>query len=596
MLDSFKRAYGSSRPLQGAGCEAWYILGNAQGSHSTDPQRFQSSRTTEGSWRVSLSDLTTSSHYPQAFDRLLLLPADPRYRICLFIDGLDEYDADGTFGSLPETKREVLAERLVRWTRNEGVKILASSRPYPEFISTFAEDQRIHLHRLTYDDMVRFGHRLFERHRTFGFPGVKKGYQSLVEGVAHASDGVFLWTGLTIQRMLVSLTRVDSFDTLKNQLNDTPRDLNALYDKMFSAIDQHGRCVAMKMMLLVSEEQKYLGRLSHPRGVNAMAISWLDLLENPQFPANQPFLVYNDDGIEEKRRFADSRVNGYTGGLLEVITHLPETSNHFSWPPYLRHTVQFFHRTALEHVAASSFAQEVRSSSPNLFDLEFYVRLSLAELHFGSLHKTVGGMQPFERYLGILRRYFATPNPSLSLIEGYRAAFDRQARYFAFVNCYISLNGLNLFAQMSEGTELASFDHWVANRVEATYVIQYFTQMVQTVPNFLRPQGGLSFLLSVACPPAAAHAFFPRLDRVKSVLALGAELHHSICLRLEGREEIRASIRLSVWQAWCVYYVTGKLHRWRKLDAWRRYQGLVVRSISSCYGISNHIHRKMILK
>lgn len=541
------------------------------------------------------SRLFTTASFEKAFGRLLLLPADPRYRICLFIDGLDEYDANGTLGSLPEIQREELAESLVRWTRNKGVKILASSRPYPEFTGTFAEDQRIHLHRLTYDDMVRFGHRMFERHRTFGLPGVKKGYQSLVEEVAHASGGVFLWTGLTIQRMLVSLTRGDSFDTLESQLNDTPRDLNALYEKMFSAIDQHGRRVAMKMMLLVSEEQKYLGRLSHPRGVNAMAISWLELLEDPKFPANQPFLVYTDDEIEAKRQFADSRVNGYTGGLLEVITHLPETSNHFSWPPYLRHTVQFFHRTALEYVAASSFARDVRSSSPNLFNLKFYVRLSLAELHFGSLHETRGGIQPFERYLGILRKYFSTPNPSSFLIEGYKAAFNQQAKYFAFRNCHITLNGLNLFTQMSGGTAIASFDHWVANGVEATYVIQYLTQRVQAVLDFLRPQGGLSFLLSVACSPPAARAFFPRLDRVKSVLALGADLHHSICLRLEGREEIRASIQLSVWQAWCLYYVTGKLHYWGRPHSGRRQQ-VLVKSLRSRDQIANNTRRKMILK
>lgn len=504
----------------------------------------------------------TTSSFHRAFERLLHLQADPRYRLCLFIDGLDEYGADAISGSLPETQREDLAQSLVGWTSNTHVKILASSRPYPEFSEAFAGDQQVLLHQLTYDDMIEFGRHLFERHRTFGFPGVKQRYQDLVERVTHASDGVFLWTGLTIQRLLASLSKRDSFEALEKQLEDTPRELSALYEKMFSAIDSHERIEAMKMMLLVSEERKYLGNLSHPRGVNAMAISWLASLDDPDFPANQPFRVYNEEEIEEKRQFADSRVSGYTRGLLEVMSH-PQSAFEYSPLSYLRHTVQFFHKSALEYVAASALAREVFSSLPNIFNLEFYVRLSLAELHFGALVEGFGRISYLRRYRDIFRKYLSTQNPCRYLIEAYRIALEQQVRYFAWGTTWVGQDSdttWNRFRTTFQPSQSTSIDHWVANEVQEAYAFQYLTERIRIHPDLPHPRDGLSLLLSAACHQPE-HPAFPRLDRVKMVLAFGAHLHYGISLQVGRR---RLLMNLKVWQAWCLYYVSAELDAWRR--------------------------------
>ncbi|KAK1999303.1 hypothetical protein LX36DRAFT_748456 [Colletotrichum falcatum] len=304
-----------------------------------------------------------ASGFKSAFERLLRLPPDPAYRLCIFIDGLDEYGADPISGELPEAQREELADFLSRWSSQDHVKILASSRPHEEFLVTFPEDKRVHLHRLTFSDMVKFGNHLFERHRVFRTHGVQEYYKPLVERVAEASDGVFLWTGLTIQRLLRSVSRRDKLDALEKQLDETPPQLDKLYEKMFASIDKPGQVRAMKMMLLVAQERKCLGELSHPGGVNAMAIDWLDDLENPNFPANQPFELWEEDEVEDRRRFAVSQVDGYTNGLLEVVSDMHKT-------PYLRHTVKFFHRTASDYVCSSSLARQILSSSPELFTLE----------------------------------------------------------------------------------------------------------------------------------------------------------------------------------------------------------------------------------
>lgn len=522
----------------------------------------------------------TTASFQKAFERLLSLPADPRYRLCLFIDGLDEYGADASSGSLPETQREDLAQSLFDWASNDHIKILASSRPYPEFSGTFAEDQRVHLHLLTYDDMIEFGYHLFEKHRVFRFPGVKERYQDLVQKVVSASGGVFLWTGLTIQRLLASLARRDSFESLEKQLEATPRDLHVLYERMFSEIDEQDRHEAMKMMLLVSEEWKYLGKYSHPRGINAMAISWLESLEDPEFPANQPFIVYTEDEIEEKRQFADYKVNGYTKGLLEVISHAPKRNDDGSWPSssYLRHTVQFFHKTAQEYVAASSLAKEVLSSSPSLFSLEFYTRLSLAELHFGSLRDEVQGIDyPMERYLEIFRKYLSIPKPCRSLVEAFRVGLEQQARCSAWSGVCLDIDKGYKILALYQPDKSASFDHWVANEVREAYFTQYLAERVRILPGLAHPQDDLSLLLSAACcQPHRPFCDFPRLDRVKMVLESGADPNHITRFQLS---RMRGSMNLSVWQAWCLYYVTAMLDEWR---------GEKVRVFPPSYEMSNH--------
>lgn len=513
----------------------------------------------QSSWDSPIhSRFFTTASFQKAFERLLRLPSDPRFRLCLFIDGLDEYGADVNSGSTSETQREDLAQILVDSARSDHTKVLASSRPHPEFIHTFGDYQRVHLHHMTHDDMIEFGRHLFEKHRTFGFPGVKERYKDLVEKVVGASDGVFLWTGLVIRRLLASLARRDSFESLEKQLEATPRELTALYEEMFLTIDEHDRHEAMKMMLLVSEERKHLGKLSHPRGINAMAISWLESLEDPEFPANQPFKRYTENEIKEKRQFAEARVDGYTRGLLEVITYIPESDDYlYPQPSHQRHTVQFFHRSALDYVSASPLARDVLSSSPKLFNLEFYTRLSLTELHFGSLREKDEPPWAFKRYPNILKKYLSTSQPSRSLFEAYRAAFEQQARYLAWNKVWINLNGSSQFSTTEMADQSTSFDHWMANEVQETFAIKYLTERIQIFPDLRRPQDGLSLLLSAACHPPRTDPG-SRSDLVKLILALGAELNHGISLQLERGEIV---MDLSVWQAWCLYYVSASVCR-----------------------------------
>jgi hypothetical protein len=75
-----------------------------------------------------------------------------RYRLCFFIDGLDELEKNFV---VEKTTHAGLARYLRQWTDKSinDVKMCVTSRPHPEFINAFLPSQRINLRNFTHDDI-----------------------------------------------------------------------------------------------------------------------------------------------------------------------------------------------------------------------------------------------------------------------------------------------------------------------------------------------------------------------------------------------------------------------------------------------------------
>ncbi|KAK3365038.1 hypothetical protein B0T24DRAFT_712501 [Lasiosphaeria ovina] len=101
-----------------------------------------------------------------------------KYKFCLFIDGLDEYEGDRTENE--EIAREKLAETLMRWAAGELVKICASSRPNREFHELFRypENPPVHLHLVNQADISAYCVDRFQKDRE----GSKKQGREAVHG------------------------------------------------------------------------------------------------------------------------------------------------------------------------------------------------------------------------------------------------------------------------------------------------------------------------------------------------------------------------------------------------------------------------------
>lgn len=160
-----------------------------------------------------------------AFDRLLRIPS---LKICLFIDGLDEYEGD----------HEDIANLFQRIMTSPSVKACLSSRPLVAFERSFLVCPRLRLQDLTYNDIS-----LYVREKLEGREEVSRmslaepsEFHQLVEEIIAKASGVFLWVTLAVRSLLEGLTNFDRMADLQFRLKEIPDDLSQLYWHMLRSI------------------------------------------------------------------------------------------------------------------------------------------------------------------------------------------------------------------------------------------------------------------------------------------------------------------------------------------------------------------------
>jgi hypothetical protein len=106
-------------------------------------------------------------------------------KLCLFIDGLDEYEGD----------HEEMAELFKAVTSSESVKACVSSRPWNVFEECFKTCPGLRLQDLTKGDIEHYTNHKF--HNSHAFKRLASQQPalstSLVEEIVEYSSGVFLW-------------------------------------------------------------------------------------------------------------------------------------------------------------------------------------------------------------------------------------------------------------------------------------------------------------------------------------------------------------------------------------------------------------------
>ncbi|CZR57988.1 uncharacterized protein PAC_07878 [Phialocephala subalpina] len=266
-----------------------------------------------------------------AFARLLkTIPAD--IRICLVIDGLDEY-----VGDLNE-----LCDLLLGATKSQNIKILLSSRPIPICCQRFKRCPKLQLQDLTRLDIQRYveGHLIVNSVLT-EMEEIEAGVTSrLVNIIVTRASGVFLWVVLVVRILIKRLQDYDSIEEVLEEVNDLPPDLEQLYDRMLGSVNEKHRILSSKYLQL--------------------ALKSLQISEAHPITPLQLFFAENEDyeGIirnplpaltEKKMRWACSSIEGRLRsrccGLLEIQGPgerlIPEDES-------IPVTVGFFHRTVVE--------------------------------------------------------------------------------------------------------------------------------------------------------------------------------------------------------------------------------------------------------
>jgi hypothetical protein len=150
-------------------------------------------------------------------------------KLCLFVDGLDEYDGDSS--DMVTLFKEVATL--------PNTKICLSSRPWIAFEDAFGNSPSLRLQDLTYEDIKLFVEGSLTSHPKWAklIRENLKGAENLVVEIVSKANGVFLWVKLIVVSLLNGMTNHDDVSDLQNRLRALPTELERLYSHLLSHIE-----------------------------------------------------------------------------------------------------------------------------------------------------------------------------------------------------------------------------------------------------------------------------------------------------------------------------------------------------------------------
>lgn len=167
--------------------------------------------------------------------RRLVDMQDLELNICLFIDGLDEFE-----GNDDQNDRQYLIELFRSLASSPYIKICLSSRPLLIFEESFRDSPGLRLQDLTSGDIRRFvTDRLSNdpRMRQIAENEPLQGHDFEQE-ICRKAQGVFLWVKLVVRSLLEGVSNSDRMADLRARLELLPADIEELYRHMMAKIEK----------------------------------------------------------------------------------------------------------------------------------------------------------------------------------------------------------------------------------------------------------------------------------------------------------------------------------------------------------------------
>lgn len=210
--------------------------------HLVFPERWERLKTSSTRDRVRAGVSWELSELANALNRFAY-SVRHQERICLFVDGLDEFDGD----------HQQIADFFGAISSHQHVKICLSSRPLPVFWSSFGHTSKIQLHELTYTDMIRFVHDRFDDQPQMHVltQANPEAALVLVNDIAKKADGVFLWVSLVV-RSLLHEPHYSEISKVYSRLQALPTELDDLFQHiLFNGKSQYDMNVLSRLFQLM---------------------------------------------------------------------------------------------------------------------------------------------------------------------------------------------------------------------------------------------------------------------------------------------------------------------------------------------------------
>ncbi|KAG4428595.1 hypothetical protein IFR05_015919 [Cadophora sp. M221] len=274
-------------------------------------------------------------------------------KICLFVDGLDEYEC-------PDKNHAEITSFFADLAKSPDIKICLSSRPWLVFEDAFRSAPSLRLQYLTSRDITRYVDDKINRHdRMADLRRISpEDAESLVEEIVAKASGVFLWVTLVVKSLLNGFTNRDRIADLLERLRALPPYLEGFYEHMLLNHirpiykDQASRIFqimsvcktdgdgydSLKLPLLVLRLSEGRGQLS---GQTLIVRSW-----------SKSKIMFEQDEMA-------ARLKSRCAGLLEVSQ---EVGGNFG------PNVSFLHRTVKDFLSILTTQQLLKTWAPRDFD------------------------------------------------------------------------------------------------------------------------------------------------------------------------------------------------------------------------------------
>ena len=295
-------------------------------------------------------------------------------RVCVFIDGLDEFAGD----------QDALIT-LIEKIQSVNIKVCLSSRPHSLYSEAFGSSAKLQLQDLTERDI-----RIYVSDK-LQLPLQKQFAEDVAKftnEIVKKAMGVFLWVELVVRDLVRGLRNDDSLSQLKQRLELMPSGIEDLYAHMLSKIDVVYQKEAAQLL------QMALADLTGSLLDVALAVYKI-------------FDQRPDISLEDALHLCGKtrkRIPSISAGLLEVnlrdveISHFPPNLSspiENDRPPKLAETyrnevnsvVDFHHRSAIEFLEKSEEGQHfLNINTPPSFNPHIeYVKALLAKVNLVGL-------------------------------------------------------------------------------------------------------------------------------------------------------------------------------------------------------------------
>jgi hypothetical protein len=271
-------------------------------------------------------------------------------KLCLFIDGLDEYEGDPTD----------MADLFTDIVDSDNIKVCLSSRPLVPLEYAFKSSPNIRLQDLTHYDIKLYVTDKLHGNRRFQQLAAKEPVQApaLINEIVEKADGVFLWVVLVVRSLLIGVNNRDEMDDLERRLVELPSDLLALFENMLTKriapFYQAKGAEIFQIVRASRERTEQIQRfLQNPPLLTLLSLFFADE-KNTDWTLKAPIGPLNDDEKSKHCQSMEDRLKNCCAGLLEAQTNLDDAVavSHlipgFTLPPDGR--VQYLHRTVRDYL------------------------------------------------------------------------------------------------------------------------------------------------------------------------------------------------------------------------------------------------------